>query len=159
MGICRYGARSGFEGTREIPIIYLNLAITLADPHQVTADIMPELNMDRLLEYPNTEYIPNHYTASPLGLIDKSDGSKRRIHHLSYPATGIGSINGGIAEDYGTISYSGINAAIVAIQNIGTGSLLVKSDFESALRHIPVSPLESPLLGLQWQGRYYAEGF
>jgi len=35
----------------------------------------------------------------------------------------------------------------------------VKRDFENAFRHIPLSPEDSPLLGLEWQGRYYSEHF
>ena len=98
-------------------------------------------------------------TSSPLGLTDKSDGSKRRIHHLSFPANDSLSINSGIPEEYGTIVYSRISEAISSIQRLGRGSILVKRDFENAFRHIPISPAESPLLGLEWQGRYYAEHF
>jgi len=159
MGICRYGARIGFEGAREAPTIHPNLATAHADTNQVTADITQELNLDRLLVYPNIQALPTHYTASPLGLTDKSDGSKRRIHHLSYPTNTTSSINGGIPEELGAIAYSSVHDAILAIQNMGVGSLLVKRDFESAFRHIPISPLDSPLLGFQWQGKYYAERF
>ena len=42
---------------------------------------------------------------------------------------------------------------------MGRGWLLVKRDFESVFRHIPVSPFDSPLLGFQWQSRYYTEFF
>jgi len=36
---------------------------------------------------------------------------------------------------------------------------MVKWDFENAFRHIPVSPIDTPLLGFAWQGQYYAERF
>jgi len=159
MGICKYGARIGFEGVRRAPPIYPNLATTQGDTNQVMADITEELNLDRLLVYPNTQSLPLHYTASPLGLIDKSDGGKWRIHHLSYPTNTTGSINGRIPEEFGTIAYSSVHDAIQAIQTMGVGSLLVKRDFNSAFPHIPVSPLDSPLLGFQWLGKYYAERF
>jgi len=42
---------------------------------------------------------------------------------------------------------------------MGRGCLRVKRDFESVFRHIPVSPFDSPLLGFQWQSRYYTEFF
>jgi len=35
----------------------------------------------------------------------------------------------------------------------------VKRDLESAFRHIPVSPQDSPLLGFHWENTYYAEQF
>ena len=159
MGICRYGARIGFEAVRRALTSPPNLATTQADTNQVTANITQELNIDRLLVYPNTHSLLTHYTAFPLGLIDKSDGGKRRIHHLSDSTNTTGSINGGIPEEFGTIAYSSVHDVIQAIQTMGVGSLLVKREFESAFRHMPVSPLDSPLLGFQWQGKYYAEGF
>ena len=157
IGICKFGVRIGYEGVKESPTIPPNLSTAHADTAIVTADIATELSRNRLLVYLNKEDLPKYYTASPLGLTDKADASKRRIHHLSYPAPGTSSINGGIPEYYGTITYSGIEDAILAIQNMGRGYLLVKRDFESAFRHIPVSPLDSPLLGFQWQSRYYTE--
>jgi len=73
------------------------------------------------------------------------------IHHLSYPAGDPSAINNGIPEDYGAIAYSSIEDAIRAIQLFGTGCILIKRDFEAAFRHIQVSPLDTPLLGFQWQ--------
>ena len=103
--------------------------------------------------------MPNNYTASPLGLTDKADGSKRRIHHLSYPAGDSSAINHGIPEAYGAITYSGIEDAIRTIQLFGPRCILIKRDFEAPFRHIPVSPLDTPLLSFQWQKRFYAERF
>ena len=37
--------------------------------------------------------------------------------------------------------------------------MLIKRHFESAFRHIPVSPYDSPLLGFHWQNWYYAERY
>ena len=37
--------------------------------------------------------------------------------------------------------------------------MLMKRDFESAFRHIPIAPIDIPLLGLEWKGRHYAERF
>ena len=37
--------------------------------------------------------------------------------------------------------------------------MLVKRDYESAFRHVPVSPLYSLLLGFEWQGTYYTERY
>ena len=126
MGICRYGARIGFEGVRRGPTILPTLCTTQADTNQVTADITQELNLYRLLVDPNTQSLPTHYTASPLGLIDKSDGGKRRIDPLSYPTKTTGSINGRILEEFGTIANSSVHDAIQAIQTMGVGCLLVK---------------------------------
>ena len=158
-GICRFGARIGYEGVRLAPTIYPNLSTAEADTNLLTSDIATELSKNRLVVYHNKDHLPIGFTASPLGLTEKADGSKRRIHHLSYPASDSVSINGGIPDHYGTITYSGIGDAIKAIQAMGRDCLLVKRDFESAFRHIPVSPLDSPLLGFHWEGTFYAESF
>ena len=113
----------------------------------------------RLEEYPDRGNLPDHYTASPPGLTDKADGSKRRIHHLSYPPNNATSINAGIPESYGTITYSSVHNAIEAIQQYGKDCQLVKRDFESAFRQIPVSSLDTPLLGFQWGDKLNAERF
>ena len=154
LGICEYGARIGYEGSRTSVTIHPNLSRAEEAPSTVTAEIISELKKNRLELYSDYGSLPNHYTASPLGLTDKSDGSKRRIHHLSYPAADPSAINHGIPEEYGAITYSGIEDAIRAIQLFGPGCILIKRDFEAAFRHIPVSPLDTPLLGFQWQKQF-----
>ena len=159
LGMCKYAARIGYQNHRERATIHPNLSTAEEDPSLVTAEITSELEQERIQAYPSFECLPTHYTASPLGLTAKSDGSKRRIHHLSYPAGDPSAINNCIPEEYGAIAYSSIEDAIRAIQLFGTGCILIKRDFEAAFRHIPVSPLDSPLLGFQWQKRFYAERF
>ena len=159
LGICQYGARIGYESVRSAVTIHSNLTTANDDPALVTAEIISEIERGRLEVYPNRASLPNNYTASPIGLTDKSDGSKRRIHHLSYPAGDSSSINDGIPPEYGVIKYSNIDDAILAIQTLGRDCILVKRDFESAFRHIPVSPLDTPLIGFHWAGEYYAERF
>ena len=159
MGICRYGARIGYEGPRNSVNIYPNLSTAEEDEEIVTADIVSELADNRLKCYLNRSCLPTYYKASPLGLVDKSDGTKRRIHHLSYPPEEGGSINYGIPQHYGTIAYSNISEAVPGIQSLGKNSLLKKRDFEKAFRHIPISPLDTPLLEFHWQNKYYAEQF
>ena len=159
LGICRFGARIGYEHHRTSITIYPNLTSVLDNSATVTREMQKEVAMNRLECYEGYSTLPQHFTSSPLGLTDKSDGSKRRIHHLSFPANDSLSINSGIPEQYGTIVYSRISEAISSIQRFGRGSILVKRDFENAFRHIPISPEDSPLLGLEWQGRYYSEHF
>ena len=159
LGICEFGARIGYIGHRTAAIIHPNLATAHSEPQLVTEDIEKELRKGRLEHYSRAEPLPVHYTPSPLGLTDKADGCKRRIHHLSYPPPDPTSINGGIPEHFGAITYSTINDAIRAIQKYGKDCHLVKRDFESAFRHIPVSPLDIPLLGFYWNRNYYAERF
>ena len=159
LGICRYGARIGYHGPREARRIYPNLSSALTNADLVSSDIAGELKKNRFEVFTEAAGLPWGYTASPLGLTDKANGSKRRIHHLSYPTVGCTSINSRIAEDYRTIVYSTINDAILAVQAWGRNCILVKRDFESAFRHISISLLDSPLLGFEWQNTYYTESF
>ena len=151
--------RIGYEGYRSKTTIHPNLKSAIAEASIVSANIVSELNQSRLEVYSDHNSLPRHFTASPLGLTDKADGSKRRIHQLSYPPGDVSGINAGIPEHYGAIKYSGIEDAIRAVQRYGNNSIRTKSDFESAFRHIPISPMDTPLLGFQWEGIFYAERF
>ena len=159
LGICQFSARIGYEEVRERPVIYPNLAIAQTDALLISTDITLTLEKHRIHKYPRGADLPRHYTASALWLTDRSDGSKRRIHYLSYPPQSSQSINAGILEEYGTITYSSIANAISAVLELEPNWILIERDFESAFRHIPVSPLDSPLLGFHWNESYYAEQF
>ena len=159
LGICYYVGRIGYEGARGPIQIYLKLASAEEVPEIVTTEIEEELTMNCLKCYPSYTALPYNFTASPLGLIDKSDGFKRRIHHLSFPADDSSSINGGIPKAYGAIAYSTVEDSIAAVQRFGNCCQLIQWDFASAFRHIPVSPFDTPLLGFGWQAKYYSEQF
>lgn len=154
-GIIRFGARIGYEGYRGPIRIFPNLSSAEEAPESLTTDIEAKLSKKRIACYVDISHLPEHFTASSLGLVDKSDGSKRRIHHLSYAGSDGDSINDGIPEQYGKITYSSIEDAISGIQKFGASCQLVKRDFESAFRHIPIAPQDSPLLGFHWQDKYY----
>ena len=146
LGICRYGARIGYEGPRNSINQYPNLSTAEENEEIVTADIVSELADNCLKCYSNRSCLPTYYKASPLGLVDKCDGTKRRIHHLSYPPEEGGLINCGIPEHYGTIAYSNISEVLSGIQSLGKHSLLIKRDFEKVFRPILISLLDTPLL-------------
>ena len=136
-------ARIGYHGHRSTTTIHQNLPTAEHDSKLVSADIVKELHKNRLVTYPDMASLSTIFTASPLGLVGKSNGTKRRIHHLSYPPGDPSAINNGIPEEYGTIAYSNIDQAVQAVQQFGRGCTLVKRDFESAFRHVPVSSLDS----------------
>ena len=98
LGICEYGARIGYEGHRSLATIYPNLVTADTEADLVSADIAAESMKYRLNLYSDSPSLPAHYTATPLGLSNKSDGSKRRIHNLSYPPGSSTSIKAGIPE-------------------------------------------------------------
>ena len=73
----------GYEGRSSGIAICPNLSTAHMDRRLVTADIASELKKNRLEDYQDSGSFPDYYTASPLGLTDKCDRSKMRIHHLS----------------------------------------------------------------------------
>ena len=159
LGICQYGARIGYQSVHSSIKIHSNLTTANDNPALVTAEITSAMRRGRLEVDPNRAGLPNEYTISPTGLTDKSDGRERRIHHLSYHAGDTSSFNDGIPPEYGAIKYTNIDDAIQAIQTLGQNCILVKRDLESAFRHNPVSPLDTPLIGFHWAGEYYAKRF
>jgi len=152
-------ARIGYEGYGRRGQIHRNLKSAEDSPDRIVTNIVKELGNHQFNCYTSLATVPEHLVASPLGLTHKGEGSKRRIHHLSYSADDrdSGSINGTIPEHYTTCSYSTIDDAIKAIQCFGKGCLLVKRDFVSPFRHIPVSPIDGALLGFHWENKYYSE--
>jgi len=75
LGICRFGARIGYEGRRDRSEIYPNLSSATDFPEVVTKNIMEEIVKNRLECYPTLASVPEAFTASSLGLVDKSDSS------------------------------------------------------------------------------------
>ena len=157
--VCTFGARIGYEDYRSKTTIHHNLKTAIVEASIVSADIVSELNDSQLEVYSGHHSLPRDFTASPLGLTNIADESKRRIHHLYYHPGDISGINAGIAEHYGAIKYTGIEDVIQAVQRFGGNSILIKRDFEFAFRHIPVSPMDTPLLGFQCEGIFYAQPF
>ena len=104
LGICHYEARIGYERPRDSINIYPNLSKTQENEEIVTEEIVSKLADNGLKYFTKLSHLPTYYRASPLGLVDKSDGTKRQIYYLSYSPEEGSSINCGIPEHYGTIT-------------------------------------------------------
>ena len=61
----------------------------------------------------------------------------------------------GILKEPFSVQYMRVDDVINGIMSFGQGTLLVKSDVESAYRNIPVHLLDRYLLGMKWQGNYF----
>jgi hypothetical protein len=68
--------------------------------------------------------------SSPLGLVGKSDGNFRRIHHLSYPPGR--SVNDGIPESYGYLRYDTFEDILNLIVAAGRHCVITKRDIKNA---------------------------
>ena len=92
---------------------------------------------------------------SPLSLRPKHDQSGwRLLHDLSFPYDDT-SINSTIPEKYKHVTYATIVDAITMIQDTGLGAYMAKTDIASAFTLVPIHPDDYPLLGFQWENRYY----
>ena len=70
-----------------------------------------------------------NFQVSPIGLVPKKHSDKfRTIFHLSYPKSGTSSIYYFIKKDDFSLQYITINNAIAAIQNLGQGCYMGKTD-------------------------------
>ena len=101
VGIARYGARIGFSGIRTGQRIAKNLSSADELPIILMEDIAEQERHERLMRYNDIHSLPPFFFSSPLGLVDKPNGKKRRIHHLSHPPGD--SVNDGIPEHFGEI--------------------------------------------------------
>ena len=150
----KYGADIGYKGAR-VPRFSRNLPTALAQPDVVTANLMKEVALGRVAGPFPTPPFPN-FQVSPIGLVPKKHSNKfRTIFHLSFPKSGVTSINHSISkEDFG-LQYITIDNAIEGILCLGQGSYLAKTDIEAAFRLIPLRPSDYELFGMYWQGSYY----
>ena len=150
----RSGARIGFEGQRA-PRFSRNLPTALADPNVVTQNLAHEISLGRVAGPFDTPPFPN-FQVSPIGLVPKKNSDKfRTIFHLSFPKSGMTSINSAISKDDFALQYVTIDHAIEGIKHAGQGCFLAKTDIESAFRLIPVHPDDYELLGMHWKGKFY----
>ena len=157
VGIAQFGARIGFIGESRGQRIASNLLTAGQLPDILRKDLQEQMESDRLMIYEKMGDLPHVFYSSPLGLVDKPNGKKRRIHHLSHPPGQ--SVNDGIPLEFGEITYSTVNDVIAIVQRLGQGTVMIKRDFADAFRQIPVSPLDTPLLGFSFEHHFYAERF
>lgn len=152
-GQLRFGAHIGYKGPR-IARFSRNLPTALANPTIVTANLEAEVKLGRVAGPFAEPPFPN-LQVSPLGIVPKKHSEKfRTIFHLSYPKSGV-SINSCIDKEEFSLTYVTIDNAIQSIQSLGRGTLMCKTDIESAFRLFPVHPDDYDLLGMQWDGSYY----
>lgn len=148
------GFRIPFRGQRQFRFSK-NLS-SLKDKQHILLDrINEEILSGRVMgpfQYPPFKNIQ----VSPLGLVPKKKpGEFRLIHHLSYPDQS--SINDGIPHELCTVQYQSIHDAILAIQKVGVGALLAKTDLENAYKQVPINPDDFELLGFQINNEFYCD--
>ena len=122
VGIPRFGARIGFQGTRNGRCIAQNLLSAGQLPGLLREDLLEQIENDQLIIYKSPDALPHVFYSSPLGLVDKPRGKKRRIHHLFHPPGK--SVNDGIPAEFGEITYNTVDEVIAIIQDLGEGAVM-----------------------------------
>ena len=120
------------------------------------ANLDTEVSLGRVAGPFSTPPFPN-FQVSPIGLVPKKYSDKfRTIFHLSFPKSGVASINYSISKEDFSLTYITIDTAIEGILANGRGSFLANvTDVDSAFRLIPLRPCDYELFGMQWQGKFY----
>ena len=140
----RLGANIGFFGRRS-PRFARNLPTALAQPDIVKANLDKEVSLGRVAGPFSAPPFPN-FQVSPIGLVPKKYSDKfRTIFHLSFPKSGVTSINYSVSKEDFSLNYITIDTAIKGILANGRGCFLAKTDVDSAFRLIPLRP----------QGKFY----
>ena len=90
---------------------------------------------------------------SPIGIVDKKDGSHRLILDLS--SNHAGSVNEGISVEEFSVSYCSFDDAIALLRELGPSPYMAKVDIKHAFRLCPVHPEEWPLLCFTWADAFF----
>ena len=97
--IIRYGAKIGYTGPEQF-ILSPNLLSAKEAPDILTKDVEKQRDKGRLTR---VDILPSKFISSPLGLVPKSNGTWRRIYHLSHPEGS--SVNDFIPQEWGALEY------------------------------------------------------
>ena len=150
----RVGVDLGFRGDRSRSQTGPNLPTAASNASAVVDSIQKESQLGRrkgpFVAPPFTSFYSN-----PLGVVFKKGKSKPRvIHHLSWPRTSARtSVNANIVDF--DVKLDAFDEALKAVRELGSGCFMFKIDIESAYRCIPVRPDDWPLLGFQWDEKFY----
>ena len=98
--------------------------------------------------------LPNFH-CSPIGAVEKDDGTVRLILDLSSPRGS--SVNEGISAEEYSVKYCSFDDAVSFVLKCGRAPYMAKADIKHAFRLCPVSPDEWNLLGYQWDSQYYLD--
>ena len=150
------GAKLGYTGPKQLLLSKSHFSASRA-PEVLANDLEKQMEAYRITRICGTPQKP--FISSPLGLVPKANGGRRRIHDLSYSRHSNKSLNPYIPEEWGTLEYTTCDEAMAALITQRRGAKLVKRDLADAFRHMPVAISDWWLLGFFWDGVYYFDRF
>ena len=120
----------------------------------VSANLDKEISLGRVAGPFPSSPLPNY--CHSVGVVPKKHSSEWcTIYHLSYPEGG--SINDYIPKDPYSLQYVWVDDAMRALQSLGQGSYMAKTDLKLAFRLIPIHSDDWNLLGIYWQAMFYVD--
>lgn len=132
----------------------INLKSVRDNSYEALRLVLEEVQRGRIAGPFDVRPIP-YLRLNPIGLVPKSDGNFRLIHHLSHPAGE--SVNDFIDPSLCSVSYSSFDNAIEMISHLGPAAWLGKMDIKSAFRLLKVRPLDFQLLGFRLLDKFYVD--
>ena len=151
------GFRIGFNHPADkLKSAHRNLTGALQHPQFVEEYLATEILHHRVAGPFNKQHLPS-VQLNRFRVIPKRHQSNkwRLIVELSYPAHH--SVNDGIPRLLCGLSYITINHAIQKILELGTNTLLTKTDIKNAFRLLPVHPADRHLLAMEWRKHIYID--
>ena len=148
--ILRFGVMIGYQRP-ESTLTSQNLRSAFLDAAIIDRKLDEDLKSGRVA--PATQSSP--FVSSPVGLVLKSNGGLRRIHHLSYPRGQ--SVNDFIPKEACKLKYATLENIFTWVRRAGRGAVIIKKDIKDAFCNIPVAPHQQWLLGFEWKGLFYQE--
>ena len=151
------GLRTGFD------IGYQGKRVSMLSPNLISALEHPDVVSTHLATECSRGHTAGPYESPPchplrtsgIGVVEKKSGGHRLIVHMSAPSGA--SVNDCIDRDQFHLAYITVDDIIKHVCKFGKGALIYKVDIKHAFRNIPVRKCDWPLLGMQWNGKYYVD--
>ena len=139
-----------YEGDWEVKWTSPNLKFRIRDKFELWEKVLKEVIAGRYAG-PFEEIPFEYYIQSPIGLVPKDKGKKRRlIFHLSYPRGGDHiSVNQGIDHEKCTVRYPDFDQAVKLCLINGVNCSISKANMSMAFRHVSLSPCDWFLLTMK----------
>ena len=148
----QFGFKLRYQGPRH-PVICKNQKSFLARPAVGMEKVFKEIQAGRVAGPFKHPPFPDLH-CSPLGLVPKAQPNQfRLIHNLSSPLGN--SINHFIPSYESKVQFAKFDDAIKIAKKLGVGTLIAKTDIQSAFRLLPIHPSDYPLLGFMIKDSYY----
>ena len=149
------GFRIGFNRAHTLKATKANMKSAREHPEFIGDYLSKELSKGRTIELHPLDITPT--PISKFGVIPKKHqpGQWRLIVDLSSPDGR--SVNDGIDRSLCSLRYIKVEDVARQVLSLGKGTLMAKTDIKSAFRTVPVHPDDRLLLGMKWEGKYFAD--